>query len=209
MDNSIFVQSTYLDIPIFLASKSPRRVALLEMLEIPFTQIVSNEEENINPNGEPKNEAVKASKQKAASIISQIDEGIIIGADTIVIIDNQILGKPQSKKEAERFLRLLSNNTHQVITGVTVCRVPKEEYFSDYSLTDVTFRKIDQEEITAYIKTNEPFDKAGAYAIQGRGAQFIASINGCFTNVIGLPLVTLQNLLINFDISFHKFWNNV
>lgn len=121
----------------------------------------------------------------------------MIGADTIVLIDDMILGKPASREDARRMLQRLSNQTHQVLTGYCIQCHGKERLFSDTVSTDVTFKALTAEEIEWYIHTDEPFDKAGAYAIQGLGTFLVRAVNGSYTNVVGLPVCEVIEFLIH------------
>lgn len=171
---------------VILASKSPRRKQLMELLKIPFEIIVSDIEENIDYNNDLVKEIEKLSYQKASAVFKDHQDAIVIGADTIVKINNDILGKPHSLDEARKMLSELSNNTHEVVTAVTILYKDNVETFSDVS--KVTFYPLSLEEIDEYIKTNEPMDKAGSYAIQGDGAKFIKCINGDYYSIVGLPI---------------------
>lgn len=141
----------------------------------------------------PAEHAVYSAHQKAREVLTKHRDSLIIAADTIVVIDDQILGKPLNQDDAARMLRLLSGRTHQVYTGVAVAC--EETIRTDWECTDVTFRKISEELIWRYIATGEPMDKAGAYAIQGKASVFVKGIRGCFFNVVGLPIYKLSRLL--------------
>ena len=178
---------------VILASKSPRRKELLEMLRIPFEIIVSDIEEQIDPENDLTKEIEKLSYQKAKAVFEKENDALVIGSDTIVKINNQVLGKPKTHEEAREMLHLSSGNTHEVITGVTILYQNQRETFS--STSSVTFYPLTDEEIDIYIATNEPLDKAGSYAIQGDGAKFIRSINGDFYTIVGLPIGELYHRL--------------
>ncbi len=181
---------------VILASNSPRRKEILKQAGIKFEVLPSTKEEIITKRM-PEDVVKELSALKAHDIAMQTDESaIIIGADTIVVINNQILGKPKDKKEAERMLRLLQGNTHQVYTGVTVLVRNKNEDRTDYSMKTIQFVEktqvkvypMNDSAIIDYITTEEPMDKAGAYAIQGKFAVYIHSINGDYYNVMGFPI---------------------
>lgn len=174
---------------IILASKSPRRIELLSLLNVDFDTIPADIDEQIDINNDLKKEIEKLSFQKANHIYQNNKDALVIGADTIVSINDKVLGKPKSYEHAKDMLRLLSNNTHIVITGVTIISKDKVETFS--SIAKVTFVELSEQEIDDYIKTNEPMDKAGAYAIQGIGAKFIKHIDGDFYTIMGLPIAEL------------------
>ena len=178
---------------IILASKSPRRKELMELLRVPFDIIVSDIEENIDYDNDLVKEIEKLSYQKAEAVFRDHDDALVIGADTIVKIGNDVLGKPHSIEEAKKMLRELSDNTHEVVTGVTIMCGNDVETFS--KAASVTFYPLTDEEIDEYIKTNEPLDKAGSYAIQGDGAKFIKEIDGDFYTIVGLPVAELYHRL--------------
>lgn len=179
---------------IVLASASPRRKQLLEMLGLTFTVRPAKGEEVI-PDGLAPAEVVKyLSSQKAGSIAAECAwDDIIIGADTIVCYGGNILGKPRDERDAARMLSMLSGNTHAVYTGVTVRK--GETVLSAAEETKVRFRPLSDREIAAYIKTGEPMDKAGAYGAQGHASLFIEGMEGEFFNVMGLPVCRLGKLL--------------
>ena len=183
---------------IILASKSPRRKQLLSLLNINFEAIPADIDEEINPNNDLVKEIEKLSYQKANHIYLQNKDALVIGSDTIVKINGQVLGKPKTYEQAKQMLRLLSNNTHEVVTGVTIISNDKVETFSSVAL--VTFYPLTEEEIEEYVKTNEPMDKAGAYAIQGIGSKYIKSINGDFYTIMGLPIGELYHRLQKYKI---------
>ena len=165
----------------------------MELLRIPFEIIVSDIAENIDYNNDLTSEIEKLSYQKAMAVFMDNKDALVIGADTIVKIGNDILGKPHSIEEARNMLRELSGNTHEVVTGVTIMYKDNIETFSQTS--SVTFYPLTEDEIDAYINTNEPLDKAGSYAIQGDGAKFIKEIKGDFYTIVGLPIAELYHRL--------------
>lgn len=180
---------------IILASGSPRRKELMEMLGIANLKICPARGEERPPEGAGPEETVLALSRAKAEEISRLSEqgDVVIGADTIVWVENRIYGKPRSEAEAETMLRTLSGNTHTVYTGVCVIREGRVLQHCEEST--VHFRPLSGEEIAAYIATGEPMDKAGAYGIQGRGALFVRGIEGDFFNVMGLPLCRLGEML--------------
>ena len=180
---------------IILASKSPRRRALLEQMGVRDFRIVTPDIDEHMDRGLPPAELVRQiSLEKAQAVAAQADPNtVVIAADTVVALDGVVLGKPAGKEEAFRMLSLLSGNRHQVYTGLTVLR--GEQVFSQWEETAVTFRSLTAEEIEAYIATGEPMDKAGAYGIQGYGALFIEGISGDYYNVMGLPVCRLGQIL--------------
>ncbi|MBR3250391.1 MAG: septum formation protein Maf [Erysipelotrichaceae bacterium] len=185
-------------IRIILASKSPRRKELLEMLKIPFEIIVSDIDEAIDYDNDLIKEIEKLSLQKAQAVFKDHSDALVIGADTIVKIGNDVLGKPKTLLEAKKMLEELSGNTHEVVTGVTILYQGKAETFS--SVAEVTFYPLNEKEIDEYIATNEPMDKAGSYAIQGDAAKFIRSINGDYYTIVGLPVAELYHRLKKYSI---------
>ncbi|MCX7732623.1 MAG: Maf family protein [candidate division WOR-3 bacterium] len=181
---------------LYLASTSPRRRQLLQDLGIPFSLIKpAFFEPEIGFSQNPRRLAVTLALLKALSCTPKVKNGIIIGTDTIVVIRNRILGKPANPAAAKRMLKLLSNKTHQVITGIALIKMPEKRICTGAETTRVTFRALSDEEIKSYISTPEPYDKAGAYAIQGRAGLFVERISGCYLNVIGLPVSLLLKLL--------------
>jgi septum formation protein len=182
---------------LILASRSPRRRNLLEQAGIEFSVIPSSFDENSVKLSAPDVYARQLAESKARDISGQYPASWVIGADTIVFIDDTILGKPGSKSEARTMLKSLSGKTHQVLTGYCVCCQKIDWFFSDAVKTDVRFKKLTENEIDWYINSGEPFGKAGAYAIQGIGAFLVKRIEGSYTNVVGLPLCEVVELLIN------------
>ena len=179
-------------IPIYLASKSPRRAKLLKLLNLDFkTFAVDLNEDPIN--GESPIAMVKRlASHKMGAALEKVKEGIVITADTIVVLDKKIIGKPVNQKDAFRILKMLSGRTHNVYTGFALVNTKKKIKLVDYEKTAVTFRELSDKEIKGYIKTGSPMDKAGAYGIQDDfGAVFVKKINGCYYNVVGLPLSKL------------------
>ncbi|HWP97184.1 MAG TPA: Maf family protein [Syntrophomonadaceae bacterium] len=180
---------------IILASQSPRRKILLEQLGLQFTCIPAYIDEKNPPNHSPI-EAVRAIAQmKAAWVAGQCKTGLIIAADTVVICAGRVLGKPVDSEDAFASLALLSGQSHQVVTALCLYDAARGNYFLEHEVTRVFFRIIEEEEIRAYIRSGEPMDKAGAYGIQGRGAVFVTRIEGCYFNVVGLPLYRLDKML--------------
>lgn len=184
---------------LVLASQSPRRKMLLEQLGLSFTTHAPNIDEDAQK-GLPAQELVKAlSREKALHIArTEPQDTIVIGSDTVVVLDGAILGKPDSPEKAREMLSALSGRSHEVCTGVTVCR--GDQMLSDVAVTQVTFRPLSAQEIDHYVATGEPMDKAGAYGIQGYGALLVAGISGDYNNVVGLPLGLLDRLLRPFGV---------
>ena len=180
---------------LILASASPRRRALLMQLALPFTVIPANIEEQQLPNELPLAYVTRMAESKAAHLARQYPEALVLGADTIVVLDNDILGKPANIAAARHMLSRLSNRQHTVITGLALLQQRQQLSCLDTVSTLVRFRPLLPMEIEHYIATGEPFDKAGAYAIQGGAATFVVSLQGCYTNVVGLPLRRTAALL--------------
>lgn len=183
---------------IILASQSPRRKELMQLLNHPFEVIPSAFNEEIITKTNPKEYVITLAKEKAQSVFTtQKDTScLVIGADTIVVYNEVIFGKPTNEKEARKMLEHLSGKTHQVYTGVALVSTHKQSFFCEK--TDVTFYKLTSAEITDYLKTGEPFDKAGSYGIQGYGALFVKQIVGDYYNVVGLPVARLKRELQSF-----------
>lgn len=168
------------------------------MLKIPFEIIVSDIDETIDYDNDLIKEIEKLSLQKAQAVFKDHSDALVIGADTIVKIGNDVLGKPKTLLEAKKMLEELSGNAHEVVTGVTILYQGKAETFS--SVAEVTFYPLNEKEIDEYIATNEPMDKAGSYAIQGDAAKFIRSINGDYYTIVGLPVAELYHRLKKYSI---------
>lgn len=183
---------------IILASSSPRRKEILEKHNIFPTIISSDIIERTNIGESSEQIAMSLAFQKAYNISKLYPEKIVIGADTIVCYKKQILGKPKDQDDAFRILKLLNGNEHSVITGISIIQNSTNIKIVDYENTIVKFRNLSDKEIKRYVETNEPMDKAGAYGIQGYGALLVEKINGCYLNVVGLPLVKLDFLLNKF-----------
>ena len=181
---------------LILASASPRRRELLEMLDVKNLEVIpALGEELPHPELSPAELVRELSRAKALEVAAAVDdpEALIIGADTVVSIDNAVLGKPKDASDAHRMLRLLSGRTHEVFTGVTVLR--GGQVTTACERTAVRFRALTETEIDAYVGTGEPLDKAGAYGAQGKASLLVEGIEGDFFNVMGLPLCLLGKIL--------------
>jgi len=185
------------EIPIILASNSPRRKKLLNQLNLDFEILKIEIDESPRKGEKPVPLVKRLANEKLEKAKEIVKEGIIITADTIVVLNGKVINKPVDEKDAERILRKLSGNNHTVYTGFAVYNSKKGATIIDYEKTLVTFRKMTSSEIRDYIATGSPMDKAGAYGIQDDfGAVFVKKISGCYYNVVGLPLMKLyQNLL--------------
>ncbi|MDR1160294.1 MAG: Maf family protein [Syntrophomonadaceae bacterium] len=179
---------------IILASRSPRRIQLLTDLGVSFTAVASDVPEEIRGLEKPEAAVMRISKAKAEAVAEK-ETGIIIAADTIVQCQDEIMGKPKNESEAYQQLRKLSGREHVVLTGLCVFDEKKDEAEVQCETSKVFFRKLSDEEINFYISTGEPLDKAGSYGIQGRGALFVNRVEGCYYNIVGLPLTRLYLML--------------
>ncbi len=179
-------------LPIYLASKSPRRRKLLNQLGINFKSFSVDLNEEVVDGEHPVKTVKRLALHKLEVAKRKVRKGIIITADTIVVLDKKIIGKPENKKEAKLFLSKLSGRTHTVYTGFAVYNSDTSKTILDYEKTFVTFRVLNKKEISDYVDAGSPMDKAGAYGIQDDfGAVFVSKINGCYYNVVGLPLSKL------------------
>ncbi len=179
---------------IILASSSPRRNSLLAETGLKFKTVPSHIDEKVKKSEDAEDFALRTAKEKALKT-SLIAKGIIIAADTVIELDGLIVGKPKNKKDALEILSRLSGKKHTVITGLTVYNTSTKKIYTKSVKTYVTMDILSPEQIKSYVKTGEPLDKAGGYAIQGKGKFFIRKIDGCYFNVVGLPLYDLAKLL--------------
>ncbi len=177
-----------IDIKFILASSSPRRIELLKNLNLNFLIKIPKVKEDFSKNLTPPEIAMINSYKKARAIGEMYKDDYVAGFDTIVVLNDEIIGKPKDRKDAYNILKKLSSKTHKVITGYTILNLEKNFELKRYCESYVTFKELDEIEINWYLNTEEPYDKAGAYAIQGKGAFMVKKIEGSFTNVIGLPL---------------------
>lgn len=185
---------------IILASASPRREYLLKQIGLDFQVIPSYVEEVVDSDLEPHKNVLALADQKAGSVSMYYPEAIILGADTAVCCEGQVLGKPRDDKDAYQMLKLLSGRTHEVISGVVLRQEIRKLTKGEVVSTKVRFRQLNDQEIAGYISTGEPLDKAGAYGIQGFGALLVAEIKGCYFNVVGLPLSRLPEMFREFGV---------
>lgn len=189
---------------LVLASGSPRRRAMLSELGWDFTVRISPVEEEILPGEVPSDAVMRLASDKGRAVARDWPHCIVLAADTVVTLDGRILGKPRDRDEAFLMLQTLAGRTHRVLTGLALflddrCLVGAEA-------TDVTFRSLSDNALHAYVATGECDDKAGAYGIQGRGALLVASIRGCYFNVVGLPLARLSGMLLELGVSMEQQW---
>ncbi|MBR4858822.1 MAG: septum formation inhibitor Maf [Clostridia bacterium] len=181
---------------IILASASPRRKELLETAGAEFEIIVADVDETVPEGTKPEDAAVMTAEKKALAVAENYKDSIVIGADTIVVADGRILGKPADKADACRMLSMLSGDEHKVITGVCLACEDKKITFAQVS--KVKFYDLTDEEINAYVETGEPMDKAGAYGIQGKGCVLVEKIEGDYFNIVGLPVARVMKELRGF-----------
>jgi septum formation protein len=182
---------------LILASASERRAEILRDAGIPFT-VVSAAVDETPLRGETASDMVQRLAAAKCELVAAraVGPAIVIGADTVVMVDGHILGKPRTTDDARHMLERISGRIHSVVTGVALIRLPDAERRSLIDTTHVHFAKLSHDDITRYLATGEPFDKAGAYAIQGRGGRFIPRVEGCYFNVVGLPLARLHQSLM-------------
>ena len=185
--------------PLILASQSPRRKYLLKQIGMKFRIIPSRVAEVFLSRQSPGENAQRIALEKATDVAARLRRGIVIGADTLVVLDHHVLGKPKSKDDAKRMLRLLSGREHSVYTGFALKDVETGKQIAGVEETKVRFRKLTEKEITDYVNSGSPMDKAGSYGIQDDvGAVFIERVNGCFYNVVGFPLARFYSTLQRF-----------
>jgi septum formation protein len=197
-------------IKVVLASQSPRRIELLTNLGFEFEVRPADVDEIVEPDKTAAGNVIQLAKLKADTVYERViaedkwrsaptDRLLVLGADTTVVLDNQLLGKPANEEDARNMLRELSGRCHDVFTGVVILvKEPNKEApveISSFEMSHVYFRSVSDPEIDAYVKTGEPMDKAGSYALQGIGSAFVQAIEGCFTNVIGLPIPLVVSML--------------
>ena len=183
---------------LILASASPRREQLLKQIGLDFEVMPSNFDESRVCTSNPTESAQQAAIEKAKAVAKKLSEGIVIGADTIVVYAGEVMGKPKDQSDAVRMLKQLSGKKHEVITGVALVNARDNREYVWSEATLVWFKKLSDMEIKKYVESGQPMDKAGAYGIQGRAAAFVEKIDGCYFNVVGLPLASLVAKLKRF-----------
>ncbi|WP_300328869.1 nucleoside triphosphate pyrophosphatase [Fusobacterium sp.] len=188
---------------MILASNSPRRKEILENFGFSL-EIKTKNIEEISDEKEIIKKVEDIARKKVMAVAMDNPNEFVIGADTVVVIDNKILGKPKSEKDIYEMLHLLSGRTHQVITSFSFINISKNIDIKDSQISDVSFKNISDEEIKWYIDTKEPFDKAGSYGIQGKGSYFVEKIDGDFFSVMGFPIGKFVRTLANIDISLEE-----
>jgi septum formation protein len=186
---------------IILASKSPRRRQILAQLRIPFLVFSEEMDENrfSGQRRRVRSLVMLISRRKAQAAATHFSSGLVLAADTVVSFNRRVLGQPENPDEASKYLRMLSGNTHQVFSGITVMNAADGTEYSSFSCTSVRFRRLSEKQISSYIEGKEWSGKAGAYAIQGEAALFVEGIIGSFYNVMGLPVEELYRLLSRYD----------
>jgi nucleoside triphosphate pyrophosphatase len=182
---------------LVLASSSPRRTELLNRAGWPHEVMVAGIDESVRPNEKAAAYVERLARSKAEAVAQRLEEGVVLGADTTVVVENQILGQPQDDDDARRMLRLLSGKWHDVLTGVALVRVGGETRVA-HEATRVRFAEMSESEIDWYIASGEPVGKAGAYGIQGKAALFIEEIEGDYFNIMGLPIRLVYELAADF-----------
>jgi septum formation protein len=180
---------------LILASASPRRADLLRQLGVPF-EVVPSEVPEVWPPGPVKETVTALALAKARAVAGRFGPAVVLGADTAVVLEEQVFGKPESLEDARRMLRALRGREHEVITGVALVEAPAGREETAAVVSRVLMREYSEAEIEAYVASGEPFDKAGAYAVQAAGGALVAKVEGCYTNVVGLPLTTTRRLLV-------------
>lgn len=191
---------------IILASKSPRRKEILDNIGVKYEIVESNFEETMDVSKSPEDIVRYLAYKKAEDVASRIKgEALVIGADTLVVYNSQMLGKPKDNEDAFKMLKMLSGKWHSVYTGICVMNSSSWEYSVDYECSRVKIRELSDKNILNYIECGEPSDKAGSYAIQGRGSLLVEKIEGCYFNVVGLPVFKLSKVLCDFGIDLLKF----
>ena len=185
---------------IILASASPRRKELLEKIDLKFKVEPSDYDEHINADLEPHEMAQSLSLGKARAVARNHDNALVIAADTFIVFEGKLFGKPHTEAEAKGMLEIINGGAHSVITGFTIIDSGNNKTLTRSVETKVYLKKLTADEIEAYVKTGEPLDKAGAYAIQGLGSVIIEKIEGDYSNVVGLPLNVLAEILKEFGV---------
>ena len=189
-------------VSLILASASPRRAELLQQIGVQYSVCSADIDESVLAEESPSAYVARLAEEKAQVVLSENQNSVVIAADTSVVLGGQILGKPENEHHADEILQSLSGKEHHVYTGVSVCQMKQGviEVLTDVVKTQVSFFPLAPEQIQHYIATKEPMDKAGAYGIQGKGAVFVESIQGSYSNVVGLPLAQTAQMLAKFNV---------
>lgn len=186
---------------LFLASASPRRKELLELIGLDFEVVPSDYEENLNLKNNPAGIVRNLALGKAKNVAEKVENGIVIGSDTVVVLKGKILGKPKTKEDAKEMLNDISDRKLEVYSGVALVEAESNRFLTDYVVSEVKIKKLSKEEIENYVASGEPLDKAGAFGIQGKGALIVKSIKGDYFNIVGLPLFKLSEMLKEFGVN--------
>ena len=190
---------------IVLASGSPRRKEILENMNLKFDIIKSEIDETTMDNESPCDLVKRLSYEKAYDVATKNTESIVIGADTVVVLDNNVLGKPRNKEEAFNMLKQMSGKEHEVITGISILCLETKKEISDFCVSKVKFKNLSDDDIYSYIETGECMDKAGSYGIQGIGALLVEYIKGDYFNIVGFPISSASEIFKkDFDIDLFK-----
>ena len=190
---------------LILASTSPRRKELLKQLGVNFSAAKNDFAEPTHKNSSPQKHVIENALGKAFSVAAHFKNAIIIGADTEVVFNRKVLGKPKDMAEAFSFMRMLQGNTHAVYTGLALIDTRKNKALTDYVKTMVTMRSLNEQEQNAYLALINPLDKAGAYAIQGPGSIVVEKIDGCYYNVVGFPIAKLEDMMLSLGTSLFQY----
>jgi septum formation protein len=182
---------------LVLASASPRRAEILRAVGWPFEALAANIDESRRDHEDATTYVERVARAKAEVVMPRVPGATVVGADTVVVVDGMILGKPADEEDARRMLQLLQGRWHQVLTGVAVFNGNVNQPRVSHEVTEVKFAVMNEDEVSWYVATGEPMDKAGAYAIQGLGARFIKGIKGDYSNVVGLPVRLLYELIVS------------
>lgn len=192
-------REVYVNKRFILASSSPQRIELFKLLGFLFDFVPHGIDENVCNRNLPPSEFVQAlASLKAGNVAKEMKDAIVIGADTIILHDNNVYGKPKDTNDAKRMLSFLNNSVHEVLSGVCIKEMPSGRQLVGVARTKVKMKNTPVDELERYVRSGEPMGKAGAYAIQGRGQKFIDEIDGSYSNVVGLPLELLQKMLTEF-----------
>ena len=185
---------------LILASSSPRRQEYIRLLDRPFLCENPEVSEEISGQMRPEEMVIELACRKAESVAAKHRKGVVIGADTVVVLEDEVLGKPLDEQDAKTMLQKLSGKKHQVFTGICVIDIEKHKKLCNYKRTEVKMAELQEEEIDWYLHTKEPMDKAGAYGIQGYGCTLVEGISGDYYNVMGLPVCRLAQILTGFGV---------
>jgi len=191
---------------LYLASSSPRRREILDLIKLPHTVLAIDVDESLPPGMAAPEQVEALSRRKAEYAARQLSGGLVIAADTVVVLDGEVLGKPADEAMAMDMLERLQGRTHEVFTGATVWDISGGRAVTGHDHTYVEMRAAGRDELLKYIATGEPMDKAGAYGIQGLGSVFITGIRGCYFNVMGLPVYKLTRMLKELDVDVSEYW---